>query len=131
MYRTSFSQNRRVELRIEGLEERCLLSSAEYVAGLYNGILHRSPAPAEVAGWVDALAAGASPHDVARGFTGTGVTIVTDSGQSDGSSYDPGTDSSGFDTTGTGGYDGTFDGAASDGGNDVNQAPPSDDGNYA
>ena len=86
MYRASFSQNRRLELRVEGLEERCLLSSAEYVAGLYNGILHRSPAPAEVAGWVDVLAAGASPHDVARGFTGTGVTIVTDSGQSDGSS---------------------------------------------
>jgi hypothetical protein len=69
MDRTSFLQNRRVALQVESLEERCVPSSAEYVSGLYNSILHRNPAPAEVAGWVNVLDAGASPQEVALAFT--------------------------------------------------------------
>jgi hypothetical protein len=69
MDRLSSSQNRAVGLQVEALEERCVLSTAEYVTGLYSSILHRSPAPAEVAGWVDTLNAGASPKDVALAFT--------------------------------------------------------------
>jgi hypothetical protein len=68
MDRLSSSQTRTV-LQVEALEERCVPSTAEYVAGLYSAILHRSPAPAEVSGWVDRLNAGATPLEVAQAFT--------------------------------------------------------------
>jgi Domain of unknown function (DUF4214) len=58
-------------LQLEALEERCVPSTADYVTGLYTTLLHRNPAPAEVAGWVDALNAGASAQDVALAFTGS------------------------------------------------------------
>ena len=76
MYRTSSSQNRSVVLHVEALEERCVPSTAEYVSGLYTSILHRSPAPPEVAGWVEILNSGASPKDVALAFT-TGLEYST------------------------------------------------------
>jgi hypothetical protein len=69
MYRSSSSQKGSVVLQVEALEERCVPSTAEYVTGLYTSILHRSPAPAEVAGWVDTLNTGASPKEVALAFT--------------------------------------------------------------
>jgi hypothetical protein len=72
MYHCSSSaQGASIALRLEALEERCLPSTSDYVTGLYTGILHRNPAPAEVAAWVDALNAGASPEEVALAFTGS------------------------------------------------------------
>jgi hypothetical protein len=70
MYPSSLSQKRAAVLQVEALEERCVPSTAEYVSGLYNAILHRNAAPAEVAGWVDTLNSGAaSPAQVAQAFT--------------------------------------------------------------
>src|SRR5438034_621118 len=42
---------------------------APLVTRLYADLLHRAPAPSEVAGWVSVLAAGASPEQVAGQFT--------------------------------------------------------------
>jgi len=69
MHRSSSSRDRSIDLHVEALEERCVPSTAEYVTGLYTTLLHRSPAAAEVAGWVDALNTGASPREVAQAFT--------------------------------------------------------------
>src|SRR5438874_215645 len=71
MYRSSSChQKRSLVLRVEALEDRCVPSTAEYVTGLYSALLHRSPAPAETAGWVDALNTGAvSPAQAALAFT--------------------------------------------------------------
>jgi hypothetical protein len=69
MYCSFSSQDPSVVLQVEALEDRCVPSTADYVTGLYAGILHRSPAPAEVAGWVDALNQGASPGEIALAFT--------------------------------------------------------------
>jgi hypothetical protein len=43
-------------------------ASAGWVAGMYRDLLGRTPAPAEVAGWVSALADGLAPTAVAYGF---------------------------------------------------------------
>jgi lysophospholipase L1-like esterase len=59
---------RRASLRIEHLEDRCVLSDASYVAGMYTDVLHRTASPADVASWVQVLAAGANPREVALGF---------------------------------------------------------------
>jgi hypothetical protein len=56
-------------LQLEALEERCVLSTADYVTGLYTGLLHRNPSSVEVAAWVDDLNAGANPREVALAFT--------------------------------------------------------------
>jgi Domain of unknown function (DUF4214) len=72
MYHCSSSaQGASVALQLEALEERCVPSTADYVTGLYTGLLHRNPAPVEVAGWVDELNAGATPEEVALAFTGS------------------------------------------------------------
>ena len=49
---------RSVFLQVETLEDRCLLSSAAYVTALYQDLLHRNPAPAEVANYVALLDGG-------------------------------------------------------------------------
>src|SRR5262245_59722010 len=59
---------RRVRLSVELLEERCVPSSARFVTSLYTHLLHRNPGISEVAYWVGALAAGASPRLVTLGF---------------------------------------------------------------
>jgi hypothetical protein len=65
-----FARRRSVPLQVEELEKRCVLSSAEFVTGLYTNFLHRLPAPSEVQGWVAALDTGAaSPQQVALSFT--------------------------------------------------------------
>ena len=56
---------RSVPLELELLEDRCVLSSAQYISGLYASILHRAPAPAEVANWVSVLNATRSPQQIA------------------------------------------------------------------
>jgi hypothetical protein len=72
MYHCSSSaQGASVALLLEALEERCVPSTADYVTGLYTGLLHRNPAPVEVAVWVDELNAGATPEEVALAFTGS------------------------------------------------------------
>jgi hypothetical protein len=83
MYRSSACQKRSLILQVEALEDRCLPSTTEYVTGLYTALLHRSPAPPEVAGWVDALNTCAlSPAQVAQAFT-TGSEYAADEIQSD------------------------------------------------
>lgn len=62
------SANRFVRPQVECLEERCLLSNAQFVNALYNDLLHRAPAPAEVTSWTSALQAGANPTQVALTF---------------------------------------------------------------
>ena len=42
MYLSSSSRNRSVALQVESLEDRYVLSSAGFVTGLYNDILHRA-----------------------------------------------------------------------------------------
>ncbi len=54
---------------MESLEQRSLLDANGFVKGLYQELLHRSPEPGEVEGWVGALNAGASREQVAQGFT--------------------------------------------------------------
>ncbi len=56
------------KLQVEPLEERCVLSSAGFVNGLYHDILHRTPAPTEVTAWVNTLNAVASPGEIAFAF---------------------------------------------------------------
>src|SRR5262249_16296111 len=63
------SGNRSVPLQVESLEERCVLSNAQFVNALYNDFLHRAPAPAEVTNWTSALQAGVNPTQVALSFT--------------------------------------------------------------
>jgi beta-glucosidase len=58
-------------LQVERLEDRFLLSSAAYVTTLYQGLLHRTPGPAEVAVWAQTLDAGLSTRYVALSFTGS------------------------------------------------------------
>ena len=58
-------------LQVEALEARNLLSSAEYVTGLYQDLLHRAPATAEVTNWVFALDSGSSPFQLAQAITGS------------------------------------------------------------
>ena len=53
-------------LNVESLEDRCVLSSAEFVNGLYHDILHRTPAAAEVAAWTAVVNEGTNPQRVAR-----------------------------------------------------------------
>jgi hypothetical protein len=78
MYHCSSSaQGASVALQLEVLEERCVPSTADYVTGLYTGLLHRNPTPVEVAAWVDDLNAGASPEEVALAFTDS-VEYTTD-----------------------------------------------------
>jgi hypothetical protein len=83
MYRSSTGQKRSLALQVEALEDRCVPSTAEYVTGLYTSLLHRSPAPTEVAGWVDALNTGAiTPAQAALAFT-TSSEYATDEIQND------------------------------------------------
>jgi hypothetical protein len=73
--------SRRQKHGVELLEERQLLDatpvvpagvadspSARFVTGLYKDLLHRMPQPAEVAGWVNVLAAGNSRDQLAGQF---------------------------------------------------------------
>ncbi len=67
---SSSARRRSVSLNVEELEKRCVLSSAEFVTGLYTNLLHRVPALSEVQGWVEALDTGAaSPQESALTFT--------------------------------------------------------------
>jgi hypothetical protein len=67
---SSSARHRSVPLQVEELEKRCVLSSAEFVTGLYTNFLHRVPAISEVQGWVAAMDTGAaSPQQVALSFT--------------------------------------------------------------
>lgn len=56
-------------LSIESLEQRSLLNAHGFVNGLYQELLHRSPAPAEVELWVHGLNAGVSRDQTAQAFT--------------------------------------------------------------
>src|SRR5258708_37139930 len=69
MFSSSGSREDSARPQLEALEARCLPSSAAYVTALYSDLLHRTPAAAEVAGWVSTLNAGVSPSDVALAFT--------------------------------------------------------------
>jgi hypothetical protein len=69
MFCASSSRGRHAPLQVEELEDRRLLSSAGFVTGLYNNLLHRAPSPAEVNGWVTAMHFGASPEQIALTFT--------------------------------------------------------------
>jgi hypothetical protein len=62
----AYSRSFRPEL--ERLEERCVLSTAQYVTGLYSDLLHRSPSRAEVRQQVAALDAGENTAQFALGL---------------------------------------------------------------
>jgi SpoIID/LytB domain protein len=47
---------------------RSYAESASYTKALYNDLLGRTPAPSEVSGWANSLAAGADTRSVARSF---------------------------------------------------------------
>jgi len=67
--KTSSGSIHYVSLEVEALEDRQVLSTASYVTGLYTTLLHRTPAPSEVAPWVTAIDAGVSPQAVALEIT--------------------------------------------------------------
>ncbi len=72
-----------VSLQVEALERRDVLSTTAFVTGLYTTLLHRTPQPAEVAGWVGALDAGiVSAPQVALTFT-SGPEYLTNLVKSD------------------------------------------------
>jgi hypothetical protein len=50
----SFPAPNRFVPEIEALEERAIPSSTPYVVSLYTNLLHRTPQPAEIAGWLAA-----------------------------------------------------------------------------
>ncbi len=57
----------RADLRVESLEDRCVLSATSYVNALYTDLLHRQPTGNEAAGWINQLSTGAlSPSQVAN-----------------------------------------------------------------
>jgi hypothetical protein len=58
----------RTRLTVESLEDRCLLTSAQYVTSLYVDFLNRGPSAAEVASYVTLLNTGTSTVAVARAF---------------------------------------------------------------
>jgi hypothetical protein len=57
-----------VRLELEILEDRCVLSSSNYISGLYINLLHRIGGPAEVNFWVNVLDTSANPALVASEF---------------------------------------------------------------
>jgi hypothetical protein len=59
---------RRAVLKVEPLEDRCLLDATSFVTGLYNDVLRRAPDSAGLASWVARIQAGATNAEVALGF---------------------------------------------------------------
>jgi hypothetical protein len=58
-----------VQLEVERLEDRRVLSTTDFVTGLYTTLLHRAPQPVEVSNWVANINAGVvSPQQVATTF---------------------------------------------------------------
>src|SRR5262245_7754967 len=67
-------------LEVAALDDRCVPSAASVVRSLYATLLHRSPAPAETVGRINALHVGTYPREIISTFVTSaeyGSQIVT------------------------------------------------------